>query len=108
MFTTWVEEAPSATNNCLKKNMEISEALFIVDNLIFFQTGKHLSTLQVNVFKGAWLGQKYKQIAQNNHCSCEYAKIIGSQLWGLLSQGLKEKVTKKTFRAVVMGRYQNH
>ena len=92
-------------NDTLYDRASKDTALFIVDNLIFDQTGQHLSTLQVNVFKEAWSGHKYEQIAQNNDCSCDYAKVIGSGLWNLLSQRLGEKVTKKTFRAVLVERY---
>ena len=87
--------------------MELQDILVFVDNLIYSKTGKHLSTLQVNIFKGAWLGHKYERIAENNYCSEDYAKVIGSELWNLLSKTLGEKVSKKTFKAA-LERYQKY
>ncbi|MDJ0718153.1 MAG: hypothetical protein QNJ54_28660 [Prochloraceae cyanobacterium] len=73
-------------SNANLANMGFQEILVFVDNLIYSKTGKHLSTLQVNIFKGAWLGHKYEIIAENNYCSEDYAKLIGSELWSLLSK----------------------
>ncbi len=38
--------------------MEVETALAITDSLVFAKTGKHLNTLQTEIFRGAWLGQK--------------------------------------------------
>lgn len=81
--------------------MNVEAALAIADNLVFAKTDKHLSTLQVTIFRGAWSGQKYEQIAKNCYCSEAHAKMVGAVLWELLSEGLEEKITKKTFRAAL-------
>jgi len=81
--------------------MEVEAAIIIADTLIFQQTGKHLDTLQTNIFRGAWLNQKYESIAEENHCSDSHIKMLGANLWEILSQSLNEKVTKKNFRAVL-------
>ncbi len=81
--------------------MNIEQALALADSLVFTQTGKHLTTLQVSVFRGAWLDQKYDQIANDNYCSEAHIKMLGSALWETLSQALGEKVSKKNLRAVL-------
>lgn len=81
--------------------MEVEEALAVADTLVFTKTGKHLSTLQAAIFRGTWLGEKYEQIAQDCYCSDAHVKAVGAGLWELLSQGLEEKVSKKTFRAAL-------
>lgn len=81
--------------------MDVEEALAFTDALVFAKTGKHLSTLQAALFRGTWLNQKYEQIAKNCYCSEDYVKTVGATLWKLLSEGLEEKVSKKTFRAAL-------
>ncbi|MBV8886916.1 MAG: AAA-like domain-containing protein, partial [Chroococcidiopsidaceae cyanobacterium CP_BM_RX_35] len=81
--------------------MDVEEALAIADALVFAKIGKHLSTLQATIFRGTWSGQKYEQIAQDCFCSDAHVKAVGASLWELLSRGLEEKVSKKTFRAAL-------
>ncbi|NET38625.1 MAG: hypothetical protein F6K19_42640, partial [Cyanothece sp. SIO1E1] len=81
--------------------MLVEEALAVADTLIFSSTGKHLSTLQATIFRGAWSGQKYEQIAEACYCSDAHVKAVGAELWELLSEGLNERVTKKTFQAAL-------
>ena len=85
----------------VEEAMDVEEALALAELLVFAKTGKHLSTLQVAIFRGAWSGQKYEQIAQTCYCSDAYVKMVGAALWELLSQGLEEKLSKKTFRAAL-------
>jgi hypothetical protein len=79
----------------------LEKAIAIADALVFAKTHKHLSTLQVAIFRGAWFDLKYDRIAQICHCSEIHVKMSGSALWELLSQALDEKVSKKTFRAAL-------
>ncbi|MBW4618857.1 MAG: AAA-like domain-containing protein [Cyanosarcina radialis HA8281-LM2] len=79
--------------------MGVEEALAIADALVFAKTGKHFSTLQTSIFRGAWSGQRYEEIAEECYCSDVHVKMVGAELWELLSQGLEEKVGKKNFRA---------
>ncbi|MBV9390154.1 MAG: AAA-like domain-containing protein [Chroococcidiopsidaceae cyanobacterium CP_BM_ER_R8_30] len=81
--------------------MDVEEALAIADALVFAKTGKHLSTLQATIFRGTWSGQKYEQIAEVCFCSDAHVKAVGASLWELVSKGLEEKVSKKTFRAAL-------
>ena len=62
---------------------------------------KQVNTLQTEIFRGAWLGQKYEEIAEANYCSDSHVKMIGATLWEILSESLAEKITKKNFRAVL-------
>ncbi|NJO71590.1 MAG: hypothetical protein HC825_07695 [Oscillatoriales cyanobacterium RM1_1_9] len=79
----------------------VEAALTTADDLVLAKTGKHLTTLQAAIFRGSWSGQKYEQIAQDYYCSDTHVRIVGAELWDLLSQALGEKVTKKTFRAAL-------
>lgn len=81
--------------------MDVEAALAVADALVFAKTGKHLSTLQTAIFRGAWSGQKYEQIAEICYCSDTYIKMVGAELWELLSQGLEERISKKNFRAAL-------
>mgnify|MGYP005843493433 CR=1 FL=1 len=81
--------------------LEVEAAVKLADALVFAKTGKHLSTLQTAIFRGAWRDRTYEQIAQESYCSDAHVKMVGAELWSLLSQGLEERVTKKTFRAAL-------
>ena len=81
--------------------MDVKAALSFADTLIARKTGKHLNTLQTNIFLDSWSGQKYEEIAEANNCSDSHIKMLGANLWEILSQALNEKVTKKNFRAVL-------
>lgn len=81
--------------------MDVEEALNFADKLVFSKVGKHLSTLQETIFRGAWIGKKYELIAEESYCSDSHIKMVGATLWDLLSQGLEERVSKKTFRAAL-------
>jgi len=85
----------------LSESMNVEEALAIADTLVFVKKGKHLSTLQATIFRGTWSGQKYDEIAEVCYCSDAHVKAVGAALWELLSEGLEEKVSKKTFRAAL-------
>lgn len=81
--------------------MDVEIALSIADTLIAQKTGKHLNTLQSNIFLSSWSGQKYEEIAEANNCSDSHIKMVGANLWETLSIALNERVTKKNFRAVL-------
>jgi WD40 repeat protein len=81
--------------------LDVEAAVGLADHLVAAYTHKHLSTLQAAIFRGSWLGQKYEQIAQDCYCSDTHVRIVGAELWDLLSQSLGEKVTKKTFKAAL-------
>ena len=95
-------------NPSSEKTNEVEVSLLTADNLVFAKTGKHLTTLQASIFRGAWLNQKYEQIAQENFCSDIHVKRVGAELWELLSLSLEERVTKKTFRVALERRQSSN
>lgn len=84
--------------------MSIEEALVTLD-AAFNQ--KHLNDLQELVFRQAWEGRTYKEIAETFSYDIDYIKHVGSQLWKLLSKAFREKVTKSNFRSVLRRRMQH-
>ncbi|MEH2013289.1 AAA-like domain-containing protein [Nostoc sp.] len=80
--------------------MNIEEALAILDT--FLEHG--LSDVQEIVFRKAWEGQTYPDIAESCGYDANYIKDVGSKLWKLLSQAFGEEVTKSNFRSVLRRR----
>ncbi len=78
--------------------MTIDEALVILDSLL---GRSNLNHLQETVFCRSWEGQTYEQIAVNEQYDADYVKLVGSQLWQMLSDLLGQKVTKNNFRVVL-------
>lgn len=60
-----------------------------------------LNDLQELVFKECWLGKTYQQIADDSGYDHDYIRGIGSQLWHILGDRLKIKVSKHNFRSVI-------
>ncbi|QLE44505.1 hypothetical protein FD723_31555 [Nostoc sp. C052] len=83
--------------------MNIEEALAILDT--FLEHG--LSDVQEIVFRKAWEGQTYPDIADSCGYDANYIKDVGSKLWKLLSQAFGEEVTKSNFRSVLRRRSQS-
>ncbi|KAF3888019.1 MULTISPECIES: NB-ARC domain-containing protein [Nostocales] len=81
--------------------MNIEEALILLDNLL---KPKSLNSIQEMVFRHAWEGMGYQEMARHCGYDANYLKDVGSKLWKLLSQTLEQEVTKSNFRAV-LGRY---
>ena len=106
MLMTNLSRENPGSNPSSETTNEVEASLLTADHLVFTKTGKHLTTLQAAIFRAAWLNQKYEQIAQENFCSDIHVKRVGAELWELLSLGLEERVTKKTFR-VALERRQN-
>lgn len=68
------------------------------------KTGSHLNSLQQAVLSGVWNSQKYREIADDYHCTEANVKRVAGSLWQLISEELDEKVNKSNFRAT-MERY---
>ncbi|BAY09416.1 NB-ARC domain-containing protein [Calothrix sp. NIES-2098] len=81
--------------------MDAEAALAWLDTIIPAQTGERLSDLQKVILQQVWLGRKYLDIAHAYGCTEGHVKDVGSQLWKLLSQVLREKVTKSNCRATL-------
>ncbi|MEH2337356.1 AAA-like domain-containing protein [Nostoc sp.] len=80
--------------------MNIEEALVTLDT--FLEHG--LSDVQEIVFRKAWEGKTYPDIAESCGYDANYIKDVGSKLWKLLSQAFGEEVTKSNFRSVLRRR----
>ena len=79
------------------------------DLLVFQNTGKHLSDLEVVVLRGAWDNLTYEEIAETEGYTCNYlSKDVGSKLWGNLSIALQEKVSKKNFKSALQREWKNY
>jgi len=84
--------------------MTIEEALVFIDTALGQET---LSNVQELVFRQAWEGKTYVEIAVNSGYNPRYLGDIGFKLWQLLSQALGEKVTKNNFRSVLRQYFQD-
>lgn len=78
--------------------MNVEDALPIVVQLI---QPNQLNDLQELVFTECWLGKTYQQIADDSDYDHDYIRGIGSQLWQILGDRLKIKVSKHNFRSVI-------
>ncbi len=80
-------------------------ALKVADAAVVAQTSRHLKNIEVAVLRGALLGHRYDQIAEENGYAPEYIKHdVGPKLWQLLSLSLGEKVSKTNLMAVLAQR----
>jgi hypothetical protein len=79
----------------------------LVNTLIFNQTSKYLSDVEIKVLQGAWAGESYDNIAKQLVLSVSYInKDVGYRLWQKLSSALGEDVTKKNFRQALLRKQQ--
>ncbi|MBW4680562.1 MAG: hypothetical protein KME19_10645 [Microcoleus vaginatus WJT46-NPBG5] len=78
--------------------MTVDEALYFLDSVL---QHKHLNDLQVLVFRQAWEGRSYPEMAKSAGYDAEYIKLVGFQLWQLLSQTFGEKVRKSNVQSVL-------
>jgi hypothetical protein len=77
-------------------------ALQVADAAVFAKTSRHLKNIEVAVLKGAWLNQRYDEIAEAAGYTPEYIKHdVGPKLWQILSASLGEKVSKTNLMAVL-------
>lgn len=60
-----------------------------------------LSPIQEQVFVQSWMHKTYKEIAHEIGYDSDYIKEIGSELWKILSNILKCRVTKKNMQLVL-------
>ena len=79
--------------------MIIEQAIEYADQLLYDQTGKHLSDLQSYIIQQSWQGRTYGQVAALAGYSEGHVKDVASQLWRLLSTALGERITKGNLRS---------
>lgn len=83
--------------------MTVDEALNILEEIL---ETERLNKVQIIVFRQAWEGQSYMEIANAFGYDYGYIKDTGSELWQMLSTVLKQKVTKLNFQ-IVLKHYAN-
>ncbi|NEQ41788.1 MAG: hypothetical protein F6K40_38660 [Okeania sp. SIO3I5] len=81
--------------------MDWQTVLNSIDELVFQQTGRHLSNIQMGILKGVLNNEKYREIAEQHKCSNGHVKDEGYELWQLLSEIFGEKLNKSNFVAKV-------
>lgn len=81
--------------------MNTEESLWLVDKIVFAETGKHLSSFQTAVIKGVWEGKTYKQIAISSQYSERHSRDVGYKLWKILSRHLETIICKSNFLATI-------
>ncbi|NEQ72788.1 MAG: hypothetical protein F6K23_06720 [Okeania sp. SIO2C9] len=80
----------------LPVDMDVQTLVELTDRLVFAKTGKHLDSLQREVLKSTLLGKKYPEIAEDSHRKYNHVKQVGSDLWQLLEDVLKEDDIKQS------------
>lgn len=78
--------------------MTVEKALIVLDAVL---TQERLNNVQELVFRQTWEGRTYREIAANTDYDTEYIKLVGFQLWQLLSRVFGEKVTKSNVKSVL-------
>ena len=78
--------------------MELERAEAIVKELL---APKYLTPPQEMVFRAAWHGQSYRDLATTVGYDCNYIKGVGAQVWRMLSIATQAKVSKSNFRQVL-------
>ncbi|KYC42439.1 hypothetical protein WA1_20970 [Scytonema hofmannii PCC 7110] len=74
------------------------ELVFFANALVVTATAMPFNDLQIAVLRGALAGQTYEEIAVSLEYAEQHIKDMGAELWKLLSQILRLKVTKSNCR----------
>jgi len=78
--------------------MTVEEALATIETIL---GNTALNELQEAIFRQSWAQKTYPEIAEASGYDADYIKLVGFQLWKLLSEALGEKVTKNNFPSVL-------
>ncbi|AFY95100.1 WD40 repeat domain-containing protein [Chamaesiphon minutus] len=78
--------------------MEIERAEAIVKELL---APKYLNPPQQLVFRAAWAGRSYRDLAAAAGYDFNYIKGVGAQVWRMLSAATQQKVSKTNFRQII-------
>ena len=85
--------------------MDVKDVLQFTDSLFFAETGKHIDCLQESILKGTWDGQKYSDIAAEEHCTEGHVRNVASELWQTLSNALGQEVNKSNCKRILQKSY---
>jgi WD40 repeat protein len=83
--------------------LSADEALALLDKLL---VGQKLKDIQELVFRYAWQGWTYPQIAAHAGYDTGHIRDVGAQLWQQLTQVFGEQVTKNNLQAVLRRQIQ--
>ncbi|GAB4302561.1 MAG: hypothetical protein Fur0025_43450 [Oscillatoriaceae cyanobacterium] len=78
--------------------MTVEEALAFVESALDYQ---QLSKVQELVFRNAWEGRSYTEIARTSDYEADYIKSSAAKLWKLMSEAFGEKVKKGNLQSVI-------
>jgi WD40 repeat protein len=78
--------------------VDLDRAETIVKELL---SPKYLNSPQEMVFRAAWQGQSYRELAASAGYDHNYIKGVGAQVWRLLSTATNRNVTKTNFQQVL-------
>lgn len=88
--------------------MTSEAALALIETILYrSRLNRRLTSLQRTVFRLAWDGCSYGEIARQSGYELSYVKQSGAQLWQVLSRLFEQKVTKSNIQAV-LGHYQQN
>ncbi|WP_339381323.1 hypothetical protein [Brasilonema sp. UFV-L1] len=80
-------------------DFNLDEALQIANQLVYFKLKRHLTDVEILIFKGAWHKQEYDEIAvQHQYATSYLSQDIAPKLWKILTESLGEKVRKSNFK----------
>ena len=87
----------------------LETALLTADRAIFRHLNRHLKDVEIKLFRGAWSGKIYNEIAEETNYSPDYlCSDIGYHLWRDLSIALDEDVSKTNFQAAIEREWQRN
>jgi WD40 repeat protein len=78
--------------------MTLEEALIVLEEVL---QPVRLNDTQDLVFRQAWSGKTYAEIAEEWNFATEHIRAVGAQLWRMLTKALGERVTRQNFKAVL-------
>ncbi len=79
--------------------MDLERAEAIIKVLL---APKYLNPPQAMVFRAAWQGQSYRDLAEAAGYEINYIKGVGAQIWRMLSVATSSSVSKRNFRQVLV------
>ncbi len=77
-------------------SMSVEDALLVVDAVL----QKRLSNVQELLFRQAWEGKTYIEIAESSGYDASYIRDVGYKLWQSLTKALGERVSKNNLQVV--------
>jgi len=85
-------------------HITFEEALAWVEFILQSKIDKQLTEVEKAILKAAWEQETYNKVADDLYLSVGYIKDLASQLWKCMSNLLETKVTKSSFRYLLLER----